>query len=278
MLRVLSLGGGVQSSCLFHMSGTGELPKLDAAIFSDTHWEPAAVYRHIEYLKQKGDEYGIPIYVVENGDIRADAMRSHVRDYDKAARWMSMPLFTKDPETGKRGMIRRQCTTEYKITPIGKKIRELLGLKPRQRGPKEVAVEQWIGISLDEWQRARTGDKPYIKHVHPLLDLRMTRAMCLDWLRENNIPEPPRSACIGCPFHSDAEWRAMKNDRPKEFADACEVDEAMRDQGGTQGKMYLHRTLMPLRDVDFRNDVDKGQLLLFDGEQSIGCEGGNCFT
>jgi hypothetical protein len=36
-------------------------------------------------------------------------------------------------ENGKKGMGRRQCTREYKITPIAKKIREIMGLVPRQR-------------------------------------------------------------------------------------------------------------------------------------------------
>lgn len=35
MLRVLSLGAGVQSSVLLLMSCRGELPKLDAAVFAD---------------------------------------------------------------------------------------------------------------------------------------------------------------------------------------------------------------------------------------------------
>lgn len=44
MMRFLSLGAGVQSSTLALMIALGELPPVDAAIFSDTHWEPRAVY------------------------------------------------------------------------------------------------------------------------------------------------------------------------------------------------------------------------------------------
>jgi hypothetical protein len=35
------------------------------------------------------------------------------------------PFFTQNKITGKKGMIMRQCTNDYKIQPIKKKIREL---------------------------------------------------------------------------------------------------------------------------------------------------------
>ena len=49
----------------------------------------------------------------------------------------------------------RQCTNDYKIQPIYKKIRELLGLKKYQRVPKGTIVEMVIGISRDEMVRCK---------------------------------------------------------------------------------------------------------------------------
>ncbi len=50
MLRVISLGVGVQSSTLLLMSLKGEiLPRPDVAIFSDTQWEPAHVYEYLAF-------------------------------------------------------------------------------------------------------------------------------------------------------------------------------------------------------------------------------------
>ncbi|WSA82652.1 hypothetical protein OG930_06905 [Streptomyces sp. NBC_01799] len=46
-LKVLSLGAGVQSTCLLLMAAEGHLPGLDVAIFADTGWEPRAVYDHL---------------------------------------------------------------------------------------------------------------------------------------------------------------------------------------------------------------------------------------
>ena len=88
---------------------------------------------------------------------------------------------------------------------------------------------------------------------------------------------PPRSACKGCPFHSDDEWREMKLHRPWDFEDACDFDEQIRNYGGMRGQCFLHRSCKPLRDVDFSNDIDRGQLLLIDSPQLKKCESGHCW-
>ncbi|MGB1816915.1 MAG: hypothetical protein ACPHJ3_16270 [Rubripirellula sp.] len=62
--RILSLGAGVQSSCILMMSERGELPKLDLAIFADTGDEPDAVYRWLNWLKHN---QSTPIVVVGKG-------------------------------------------------------------------------------------------------------------------------------------------------------------------------------------------------------------------
>jgi len=71
-INVLSLGAGIQSSALLLMSCDGFLPKLDHAIFADTGWEPVAVYKHLEWLKEKASAAGIPLHVVSTGNIKSD--------------------------------------------------------------------------------------------------------------------------------------------------------------------------------------------------------------
>ncbi len=143
-LEVLSLGAGVQSTTLLMLSAQGELPKLDAAIFADTGWEPQVVYDHLDRLeKEVAIPAGIPIYRVGVGNIRNDAL-------DPGHRFASMPLYVKSPE-GKRGMARRQCTAEYKVRPIKEQIRRLLGAKEKENGrpgsaPAGATATQWIGF------------------------------------------------------------------------------------------------------------------------------------
>ncbi|HEY1484715.1 MAG TPA: hypothetical protein VGF84_01350, partial [Micromonosporaceae bacterium] len=88
--RYLSLGAGVQSSTLIVLAAAGDIPTFDLAIFADTGWEPAAVYRNLDRLTGIAAAAGIPIVRVAQGHIRADAL-------DPAHRFASMPLFTLGP-------------------------------------------------------------------------------------------------------------------------------------------------------------------------------------
>lgn len=275
-LRVLSLGAGVQSSTVLLMSCVGELPKLDAAVFADTGWEPQAVYRHLEWLADEAGKYGIPVFTVSAGHIKEDALRCQLGytgpasgrqlqkgiTVDGMVRWGSMPYFILGPN-GEKGMIKRQCTNEYKLTPIRRKVREVAGYAPRKRISAGF-VEQWIGISADESSRQRGSGEHWRLNRHPLLDVHITRLGCYDWMEKNGYPEPPRSACIGCPFRTDAEWRWLRDKEPESWEDAIEFDRTIRTFGGMRGQVFLHAQRIPLEEVDLRTDIDFGQTLLFD--------------
>ena len=265
-LRVLSLGAGVQSSTVLLMSCVGELPKLDAAIFADTGWEPEAVYRHLTWLEDVAKGHGIPVHRVSAGNIKEDALRSQVRGKaEEGQRWASMPYRTVGPN-GEIGMIKRQCTTEYKIQPIETFIkRTLLGI-PKYGHVKIGAVEQWFGISAEEQRRVRMSRTHWKTHWYPLVDKAVTRHLCLVWMEEHGFPEPPRSACIGCPFRSNTEWRWLRNEEAQSFQDACDFDDAIRHCRGMRGEMFIHQKGIPLRTVDLDSDIDKGQMLLWDNE------------
>jgi len=178
-----------------------------------------------------------------------------------------MPLYVLG-EDGRTGMIRRQCTSEYKIVPVERKIRDLLGLKPRQHWPKDVAVNQFFGISADEQRRVRIPKELWKRHRYPFVFERpMRRDQIVDWL-QTNYPERrvPRSACLGCPFHSDEEWRAIRANA-EEWADVTAFDIAIRRCGGMRGDVFLHRSCRSLESVDLRpRDERVQQLGLWDGE------------
>ena len=68
--------------------------------------------------------------------------------------YVSIPAFTVDPQNGKKGMIRRQCTGDFKIKPVEKHIRQVLFDTPAGRPiPKDCHVHQWMGLSYDEPKR-----------------------------------------------------------------------------------------------------------------------------
>lgn len=245
MSRVLSLGAGVQSTTVLLMACAGEIQPFDVAIFADTQWEPAAVYAHLAWLEQKSD---IPIHRVSAGSLRQDAWGA------KSSAWMPLHIRGLD---GKPGMLRRQCTTNYKIMPIRREIRRLFG------AGRKVPVEMSIGISLDEVQRMRDSDVQYVTNAYPLIDLRMTRHDCLRWLASRGMPQPPKSSCIGCPYHDARYWRTMRDTQPIEWADAVEFDHRVRSVGFAHGDAFLHRSLVPLELVDLSNELDHGQMEMF---------------
>lgn len=167
--EILNLGAGVQSSRLLLESCRGDLPKFDAAIFADTQWEPQAVYTHLEWLKDQAAAAGIPVLVRTAGDLRADgiAFRTSRQSAD-GKRFASIPVFVRNRD-GSTGLVKRQCTSDYKIEVVERTIRqEILGLKPRQRVPKGVLVRQWFGISADESQRAAFPGRYAMKNVRYL--------------------------------------------------------------------------------------------------------------
>jgi 3'-phosphoadenosine 5'-phosphosulfate sulfotransferase (PAPS reductase)/FAD synthetase len=233
-LRVLSLGGGVQSTTLLLMSLEGEWERPDYVVFADTHAEPAAVYAHLADLERRCRNAGLPFVRVTAGDLRSDALQYAQTG---AGPWPGIPVYL-----GSGGALRRACTDRYKLRPIHRWLRERVGPRPRAG-----AVEVWLGITLDEPHRARDSDVAWIRNRYPLLDLRMTRADCLRWLQQHGYPRPPSSGCLMCPYHSDAAWRALRDTDP-----------------GSWEQCYLHRSLRPLPDVDLRTRLEKGERSLFD--------------
>lgn len=269
-LEILSLGGGVQSSTLLEMALLGQTDAaLDAVIFADTGDEPAKVMAQIAYLENKCAAVGLPFYRVSGGNIRDFAMQ-------RQGRFASLPLHVRNTD-GRSSMIKRQCTSDFKIAPIERKIRELLGVSKGQRVPKTSSVRQWIGISLDEIWRMRDGRHAWATNYYPLIEKRLTRHDCLLWLTANNLPIPAKSSCKICPFHNDAYWRTMKADEPADFTDVTKFDVALRsgeifiNKAALRGNVYMHKSLIPLSEVDFSNATDRGQQEMFIEECSGVC-------
>lgn len=266
MKHIISLGAGVQSSTMALMAAAGEItPMPDCAIFADTQGEPRAVYENLLWLTK---QLPFPVYNVTAGDLAAKIGVKPNGRFD----YMPLPAFVRGKD-GKASLLNRSCTRDFKIDPIRRKVRELVGLT-RRRSPLEPVVTQWIGISADEAQRARPAREPWVLHRWPLLESGLTRADCLRWMEERGYPRPPRSSCVFCPFHDNAEWADVQA-RPEDWALAVEVDErirSLRSGQRTSPEAFLHRSLTPLKNLTFR--LTKQPPDLFD-EQSfaVECEG-----
>jgi hypothetical protein len=241
---VHSNGFGVQSVTIAAMACLGDLPMPDHSFFADPGWESAATYSYIPAFTAWAAERGLKIETLRTTNIRADAL-------DAGKRFASMPFYTKGAVED--GMIRRQCTNEYKIQVVRRAIRKALGLAPRKRSKIRPIV--WLGISTDEIERMKESREKWLVHAWPLIDKRMNRADCLRYLSAHGIPQPPKSSCIGCPYHSDRHWKTLKETNPVEWADAVDFDNRIRKtRVAIKAPVYLHRSCKPLEEVDFGAD------------------------
>lgn len=182
---------------------------------------------------------------------------------------------------GEEGQLRRQCTSVYKIDPMMKRVYELAGNRP---------IEVWLGLSVDEPDRIKTGPNDRVRYFYPLIFNQnsnatqgeyselapMNRNDCVRHLSELDIT-PAKSACVFCPYRSEFAWAKMKLEDPDSFERACEYDERMRDARPGY-KCYVHRSRTPLRSVVFEA-LTAMTLELFDAintSLSGGCEEGYC--
>jgi hypothetical protein len=270
-IHILNLGAGVQSTMLYmlaaqhHPAILATMPKIDYAIFADVGEEPAAVYRHLEWLKTIG---GPEILVRSTGSrLGDDLIHGTVgrtgRTGRTGRRFATIPAFTANG-----GMGKRQCTKEYKIDVVERCIRrEIVGLKPRQRFPLDkYLIHQYMGLSFDEAKRVlrvqnRFYSIPWSLPHFPLFETNTTRGGAKNWLKPQVPHEVPRSACVFCPYHRNDEWQRIQAGDPSnpDWLRAVEIDEALRSQkylkeGSTQGNfrenIFLHRSCVPLAQAD----------------------------
>ena len=265
--KVLSLGAGTQSTVLALMAeeGWGGLEKPDIAIFADTQWEPPHVYEHLDWLEK---QLSYRVIRVSAGSIRENVLDGVTPDGN---RFLDMPVFLINAD-GTKSVAARQCTTHYKINPIHRELRKILKLEPGRRAPMDVQVEMWMGISAEEAQRMKPSRDEWITNRFPLVDMELTRAQLYAWFKERH-PDRflPRSACIGCPYHTNMEWKWLKENDPKSFQDAVFIDRAIRDvpkiRGTLRGEGYLHKNRKSL------DSVDLSQTETYENFMASECEG-----
>lgn len=214
--HILSLGAGVQSSAMALMAAKGELsPMPEAAVFADTQAEPESVYKWLDWLEA---QLPFPVHRVGRENVVENALT--VRRSKKTGNTYlqsCIPAFTAN-STGEKGTLWRQCTSFWKIEPLQRWAAKF----------KAEGVVMWLGISTDEAHRMKDSQKKWISNRWPLIEAGLSRQDCLRWMQEHGYPEPPRSACVFCPYHSDLE---MVNEALRDIDAAIEIV-----KGGDEGR------------------------------------------
>ena len=264
-LTVLSMGWGKQTVAMAAMMAFGDLPKADFLVFADTGHELQSTYTYIRDWTPFFEKHGLTLVTVHADNtevVRADWGRGSIM----------IPAFSRDSVMDSFGQIRRQCTHDWKITPIRRFI--AAELKRRELKKSKEIVESWQGISWDEALRMRKSDVLYIKNRYPLVEQRLSRSDCVRYLATHGLPEPPKSACTFCPFTSLETWRGRKKENTADWEEAINVDDAIRHLR-PKHRLFVHpyrRVLAQAVEIPEDHGATQPTLQGFDEL----CDGGYC--
>ena len=249
---VWSCGGGVQSTAIAALICQGRLPKPDLAVIADTGREYSPVWDYLrDYVTPALAEAGVTLNIAGHDLATVDLYSG--KDGDT----LLIPAYTDKAGSGKAGQLPKYCSQEWKVRVI-QRFCKAHGIKD---------ADQWIGYTTDEMARMKVyREEGNWQHLYPLIALKMRRSDCYGVIENMGWPEPPRSACFMCPYRSDQEWQVMKDESPKDFQAAVELEKDIQQQ---DPNAFLNQRLIPLDEIEFSNEPD-----LFEKP----CNAAGCFT
>lgn len=221
-LKVLSYGGGTQSTAMLILIKLGKIPCPDIIIHADTGSELPETVEFIETAKKYAEDVlKIPFAITKShrGSLHMDYMKNG-----------NIPIIGS-----------RSCTGNFKIFPQRRLMREIVGRKN-----KHLAICM-VGITRDEKKRRTESDVQWATLSYPLLDdFPYTRKECI-LLNNLNGWDVKKSGCFCCPYQGGKAWLELKENHPDLFQIAIDMEEKkMKVKGGKLG-LYQER---PLRDLD----------------------------
>jgi len=203
---ILSYGAGVNSTALMVILVKKKYP-LDEVVFADTGAERPETYRYLRFTRSFLRKHGFRLRVLrsKNGTLLDTCRKRKV-----------IP-----------SMIWRWSTRDYKITPIYAYYRSL-----------QCHINQYVGIASDEIDRMKDSSVDYVTNIYPLVDLEMSRADCIRFIREARLPVPTKSGCFFCPFNTIERWYDMYTNQRPLYIRAMRLEE--------QSKHFPKQRLTPL--------------------------------
>lgn len=271
MERFISYGGGVQSTAMIVLVAQGKIPPITAALYSnvgDDSEHPATNKYVREVMIPWAAERGVTVLELKRTlrDGSTQTLWQRMMDHDGPGLREPIPIY------GWSGApMSRSCTADHKIKVVGKYIKSVV--------PKaELPVEVFIGISVDEIERAGRGkNESWEERKYPLLDLGLRRSDCVNVIKDAGLPVPPKSSCFFCPFHSLQVWSELRRDEPELFEKAAQLEDKLieRRMARNSQPVYLTRRGKPIRDAV----GEAGPTLFGDGVfNDGGCDEGYCWV
>jgi len=268
-LRVISYGGGVQSTAMVVLAARGELPHgpYSAALFSNVG-DDSEHPKTLEYVRNIAipwaAEQGFEIIELQK-TMRDGSTRTLWEDLMRESRTINIPVRMDNGAPGNRN-----CTATFKMQVVGKWLK-------KHGASKDNKATVAIGISTDEITRvSNKRAQDYETPVYPLIDLNLDRSRCMTVIREAGLPVPPKSSCFFCPFHRPQMWSEMRRDEPELFEKAAQLEDTLNERRERLGKdhVYLTRFAQPLREAI----PEAADMLPIFAPDTDTCDEGYCWT
>ena len=267
-MRTFSFGGGIQSMAVLVLAAQGKL-HYDNFLFSNVGNDaenPDTINYFHTYAKPFAEKHNLNLLEISRVPTKGRNKGKSESLYQNLIlenrRTLEIPVRMSNGSPGRRG-----CTYEFKIKVVAR-------WQKKRGATKDNPAITGIGISLDEFQRAR--NKPYYDWQvleYPLLDLKFERNHCKEVIEDSGLPVPPKSSCWFCPFHTYKEWSDLKKNKPDLFQKAVDLEILLNERRSKLGKdsIFLNQKCMPL------NEAVSVQFDLFD-EVELTCDTGHCFV
>jgi len=273
-VRVFSFGGGVQSTAVMALQVLNMLTEpYDVFLFAqvDEKAEPFTHAYFSQHLIPFVEKHGLNFVITQKKNRRGETVKlvDYIMSHETA---QPLPMWTGD---GK--IMRRNCTSNFKIDVINKWIRTHY---------RNQYVDVGIGFSLDEKERCKNTANTWIdsykskkysfwrRERYPLVELGLYRWDLPDLIKEVGLPLPPKSSCFFCPFRSRTDWVNLRREHPDLFKQAQDIENRLnekiqRKKGET---WYLHVNRRPLEEAVDDEPPSR------DFETGGACDSGVCFT
>lgn len=213
MTTYLSLGAGVDTTAIILMPDV--MDKTDFVIFADTGSENPETYTYLnEIIKPYLEKLHKPLVIVHGEEtVQGEVITNMEEAYLK---WNAIPV-----------RFMRHCTDKWKIRPMQRYLKEHY---------PEGHLTKIIGFAYDEIRRVKCqSDETW----YPLIEKKMTRADCIQYIQSRGFPVPPKSGCFYCPFQRLDQWKELRVNHPDLWQRAIELEK--------NGSHYPEMTLSNFR-------------------------------
>ena len=240
------------------------VPIYDCMIFCDLGLEPPWVANQVDFVRKAAEQAGIGFIILDSPLYRDFCDNFGVR------RTISLPWWTLD-QSGKKSMMPRYCTIDYKVTVIAKYVKhQLLGYQKYARMKEEdkKAHELHIGFSKEESRRCKQSSNPLFVNRFPLVEMGYTRADSYVYCKNVWGLETMASSCAFCPFHTNQFYAYLKEQFPDCYAKILEIDRLLEQKTPKppmESELFISKSRKRIRKLT-EEDCKDGEYFPYNGQ------------